>query len=161
MLEREKNDEVELADEGQPSCTMVTAKPGEINAGEGMIPGLQIMGVFALCGALMTLSWGGVTSMLVMTAKMWVAKPTKKSLDARTKTETPSNRKISRRLKPARVSFRDERTGWEWPRRTVSVGRRVRRALARIMDKGQAGWRECIGHQESGAASLPRRSEEM
>jgi hypothetical protein len=99
--------------------------------------------------------------MLVITAKAWATKPIKESLDASANMETLSNRGTNRLLKPATVSFRDERTRWEWPRRTVPVGRQVRRTRAWSVDDGQAGWGECIGHQESRAASLPRRSEEM
>jgi hypothetical protein len=40
MLERGKNDKVELA-KGQPNCTTVTTKSGELNAREGMISGLH------------------------------------------------------------------------------------------------------------------------
>ncbi len=139
----------------------MTTKSGELNAREGMISGLQIMGVFTLCGALATLSWGGVTSMLVMTAKAWATKPIKESLDESTNTETLSNNGTNRLLKPATVSFRDKRTRWEWPRRTVPVGRWVKRMRAWSVDDVQAGWGRCIGHQESRAASLSRRSEEM
>ncbi len=136
LLEHGKSDRVELT-KGQPNCPTVTAKSGELNAGEGMISGLQIMGVFALCSALMTLSWGGVTSMLVMTAKAWAVKPAKESLDASTNTETPSNRGTGQLLKLAAVSFSDKRTRWEWPRRAVPVGRRIRWAHAWSVDEGQ------------------------
>jgi hypothetical protein len=64
----------------------VTAKAGELNARKDVIFGLQIMGVFRLCGVLATLGWGGITSILVMTAKAWTTKPIKESLDVSTNT---------------------------------------------------------------------------
>jgi hypothetical protein len=101
------------------------------------------MGMFTLCGVLTTLRWGGVTSLLIITTKAWTTKPLKENLNASTNTETLSSRGASRLLKPTSVSFRDERARWEWPRRTVPVSRRVRRARAWGVNYGQAGWGEC------------------
>jgi hypothetical protein len=123
--------------------------------------GLQIMGVFTLCGFLATLSWGGVTSVLVLTARAWPTKPIKEFSDASTNTEMPSSRGVNCLPKPTAISFRDERARWEWPRRVVLVGRRVRKTHVGSVNSRQTGWGECIGHKELRAASLPRRAEEM
>jgi hypothetical protein len=42
-----------------PNCTTAVDESGELNAREGVAFGLQIMGVFTLCGFLATLGWGG------------------------------------------------------------------------------------------------------
>jgi hypothetical protein len=160
-LERKRSAQMELAGT-QPNCTTIVAELGELNMGKEVIFRLQIMGVFTLCYFLATLGWGrGVTSILVITAKAWSTEPIKESMDASTNTDVPGNRGISRPLKPAAVSFRDKRARWEWPRRAMSVGRRIRGTHTGSVNNGQAGWGECIRHKESKAASLPRRAEEM
>jgi hypothetical protein len=74
-----------------------------------MIFRLQMMGVFKLCDVLATLGWGGVTSILVISARAWTTKPPKESSDASTNTDMPGNRRVNRPPKPTSVSFRDER----------------------------------------------------
>ncbi len=98
---------------------------------------------------------------MIITAKAWSTKPPKEGLDASTNTEKPSSRVASRPLKPVPVSFRDERARWEWPRMTVPVGRRVRRAHTWGVNNGQAGRGECNRQREQRAASLLRRTEDM
>jgi hypothetical protein len=124
-LDYEKGAQVELR-EGPPSCTTPVTDLGEFNAMEGVAFGLQIMGVFTLCGFLATLGWGGMTSVLVLTAKAWPAKPIKESRDTSTNTRVIGSRRRSRPLKPAAVSFREERARWEWPRRAVPASWRDR-----------------------------------
>jgi hypothetical protein len=84
-LEHEKATQAELHEEA-PNCTTTAAELGEFNAREGVAFGLQIMGVFTLCGFLATLGWGGMTSVLVLTAKVWPVKPVKEYRDTSTNT---------------------------------------------------------------------------
>jgi hypothetical protein len=127
----------------------------------GEIARLQVMGIFTLCGLLVTLGWGRVTSMLVISAKAWTTKPPKENSDASTSTEGLGNNNVTRQFKPTMLSFRDERARWEWPRRTVSLGRRARRTRAWGIQERQASWGECNGQREWKTASLPRRMEEV
>jgi hypothetical protein len=106
-LENEKGAQMEFR-EGSPNCTTMATDLGEFNAREGVAFGLQIMGVFTLCGFLATLGWGEMTSVLVLTATAWPAKPIKESRDVSTHTGVLGNRRRSRPLKPATVSFREE-----------------------------------------------------
>ncbi len=53
-LEHEKATQAELLGEA-PNCTTAADELGEFNAREGVAFGLQIMGVFTLCGFLATL----------------------------------------------------------------------------------------------------------
>jgi hypothetical protein len=64
-----------------------------------------------------------MTSVLVLTAKVWPVKPVKESRDTSTNTGVLGSRGQSRPLKPAVVSFREERARWEWPRRATLAGR--------------------------------------
>ncbi len=98
---------------------------GELNAREGVAFGLQIMGVFTLCGLLATLGWGSMTGLLVLISKAWPMEDVKEYRDARTNTGLLGSRGQSRPPKPAAVSFREERARWEWPRRTSPAGRCV------------------------------------
>jgi hypothetical protein len=127
----------------------------------GEMSGLQVMGIFTLSGLLATLGWGGVTSMLVISAKEWTTKPPKENSEASTSTEGLGNNNATRQFKPTMLSFRDERARWEWPRRTVPLGRRARRARAWGIQEGQASWGECDGQRQWRTASLPRRLEEV
>ncbi len=51
---------------------------------ETKISGLQVMGVFTLCGFLASLGSGGVTSVLVVTARVWPTEGPAHSEDAST-----------------------------------------------------------------------------
>jgi hypothetical protein len=102
-----------------------------------------------------------VTSILVILAKTWKTKLLKESSDASTSTEGLGSNSATLQIKPATLSFRDERAMWEWPRRTVPLGRRARRARAWGIPEGQASWGECNGQREWRTASLPRRMEEV
>jgi hypothetical protein len=124
-LEHEKATQAELREEA-PNCTTTTAELGEFNVREGVALRLQIMGVFTLCGFLATLGWGGMTSILVLTAKVWPMKPVKECRDASTNTGVLGSRGRSRSLKPAEVSLREGRVRWEWPRRATPAGRQIR-----------------------------------
>jgi hypothetical protein len=66
--------------------------------------------VFTLCGLLAALGWGGVTSILVVTAKAWTTKPPSKVADESTSTVPADG--ATRPFKPATLSFRDKRTRW-------------------------------------------------
>jgi hypothetical protein len=124
-LEHEKATQAELHEEA-PNCTTTAAELGEFNAREGEAFRLQIMGVFTLCGFLATLGWGGMTSVLVLTAKVCASEAVKEYRDTSTNTGVLGSRGQSRPLKPAAVSFREERARWEWPRRATSAGRQNR-----------------------------------
>jgi hypothetical protein len=119
------------------------------------------MGVFTLCGLLAILGSGGITSILVIAAKMWATKAPSKGIDASTSTEELVTSNAARSFKSAMLSFRDKRARWEWPRRTVPLGRQARRARAWGLPEGQAGWGECRGRCKSGTASLPRKMEDV
>jgi hypothetical protein len=78
-LGQEKKAQAELA-EKPPNCRTVTGDSGELAARKDVVFGLQMMGVFTLCGVLATLSWGEVTSILVIMAKAWTTKPSQGEL---------------------------------------------------------------------------------
>jgi hypothetical protein len=67
--ERKKMEEERTQGEEPADCTMMTTDAEELVTKEAGMPRLQIMGVFTLCGLLTVLSWGNVTSILVVTAK--------------------------------------------------------------------------------------------
>jgi hypothetical protein len=156
-LKEEKRimEEKKMREEEPANYTMVAGEPEELTARRDGIPGLQIMGVFTLCGLLVALDWGGVTSILVATAKAWTTKPLNKG----TSTGELSAGNAMSPFKPATLSFRDERPRWERPRRATPAGRRARRARAWGIPEGQAGLGECSQREGSGSASLPRRME--
>jgi hypothetical protein len=110
-LEQEKEARAGVA-EKPPNCTVLLGEPRELATRKDVVFGLQMMGVFTLCGVLATLGWGGVTSILVITAKAWTTKPSKESSDASTITDMPSRHGVSRPLKPSAVTFRDKRARW-------------------------------------------------
>jgi hypothetical protein len=83
------------------------------------------LGVFTLCGLLAMLGWGGITSILVVTAKAWTTKLPSKGMDVSTSTGELAGDNAAQPFKPATLSFRDERARWEWPRRTVPLGQRA------------------------------------
>jgi hypothetical protein len=82
----EKKAQAEQAEE-PASCTVAMTEPERLTMRRGEVSGLQVIGVFTLCGLLATLGWGGVTSILVITAKAWTAKLSEKGTDASTNTE--------------------------------------------------------------------------
>jgi hypothetical protein len=57
-LEEEKKAQIGVA-EKPPNCTAVLSELRELAARKDVMLGLQIMGVFTLCGVLATLGWGG------------------------------------------------------------------------------------------------------
>jgi hypothetical protein len=63
------------------NCTMVMDKTGELNAREGIAFGLQIIGVFTLCGILATLGLGGMTGLIVVICKVWPSEEVKEHKD--------------------------------------------------------------------------------
>ncbi len=73
--EKKKIEERKIWEEEPANCTTMATEPEGLTTKEDGIPGLQIMGVFTLCGLLAALSCGGVTSILVATAKAWTTKP--------------------------------------------------------------------------------------
>jgi hypothetical protein len=114
------------------------------------------MGVFTLCRLLAALGWGDVTSILVVTAKAWTTKPPSKGADVSNSTGELEAGSTTRPLKPATLSFWEEWARWEWPRRTVPLGRRLgehvhgafrrgRPAGGSVADsrgRGQPAWQE-------------------
>ncbi len=78
-----------------------------------------------------------MTSILVVTAKAWSTKPPYKGTDLSTSTGELAAGSTTRSFKPATLSFRDERARWEWPRRTVPLGRRARRAVHGAFRRGR------------------------
>ncbi len=86
------------------------------------------------------LGWGGVTSILVIMAKVWTAKTPSKGTDVSTSTGELATGNTARLFEPATLSFGDDWARWEWPRRMVPLGRRARRAYAWGIPEGQAGW---------------------
>jgi hypothetical protein len=140
---------------------VVMTAPEKLVAGEARILGLQVMGVFTLCGVLAALVWGGVTSILVVTARAWRKKPPSEEIDVSTSTDEVAPSGLVRPLKLVVLSFRDERMRWEWPKRMTSVDRSTRRARAWESPRGQASWGECIRREGSVPAGLPRRMEEV
>jgi hypothetical protein len=58
-------------------------------------------------------------------SKVWPVKPLR-NRDTSTNTGVLGSRGQSRPLKPAAVSFREERARWEWPRRATSADRQNR-----------------------------------
>jgi hypothetical protein len=131
--------EEERIREEPANCTMAMADPETLVAKEARVPGLQVMGVFTLCGLLAALGWGGLTGILVITTKAWTTRPPSEATDTSTSTEEAAPGGPVCPLKQAALSFRDERARWEWPRRTAPAGRRARRARAWENPKGQAG----------------------
>jgi hypothetical protein len=159
-----------------PKCTMVADKTGELNAREGIAFGLQIMGVFMLCGLLTTLGWGGMTGLIVVISKVWPTEEIKEHKDASTSTGSLDKQGQAQLPKPAVVSPLEERGRWEWPRRTVLATRCIRwvneptSAASYEQKQGECememstcGGRlgECNGHKRPRAAGLPGRAEEM
>jgi hypothetical protein len=108
-----------------PNCTAVADKAGELNAREGIAFGLQIMGVFTLCGLLATLGWGGMTGLIMVISKVWPVEEAREHKDVSTSTGSLDRQSQAQLLKPAVISPREERARLEWPRRTVSATRRV------------------------------------
>jgi hypothetical protein len=158
--EKKKMEEERTREEEPANCTLTMADPERMIAKEDRVLGLQIMGVLTLCSVLVALGWGSMTSILVITAKAGMTKSSSKATDACTSTEETAPGSPMRTLKPAVLSFRDERTRWEWPRRPTPAGRRARRA--RVWGVlGQADWRECVRQEESEAAGLPKTVEEV
>jgi hypothetical protein len=79
----------------KPTNCMETITAPEKLAVEGAgISGLQVMGVFALCGLLAALGWGGVTSTLIIAARACTTKPPSEAADA--STSSRNKLKISR-----------------------------------------------------------------
>jgi hypothetical protein len=162
LKEEKEKMEVEKVQREEPAnCTVVMTAPEKLVAGEARIPGLQVMGVFTLFGVLAALVWGGVTSILVVTPRAWTIKPPSEAIDASTSTDEVAPSGLVRPLKPAVLSFRDERMRWEWPKRMTSVDRSTRRARAWENPRAQASWGECIRREGSVPAGLPRRMEEV
>jgi hypothetical protein len=83
------------------------------------------MGVFMLCGLLATLGWEGMTGLLVLISNVWTMEDAKEYRDTSTNMGLLGSQGQSLPLKPAAISLREERARWEWPRRTLSAGRRV------------------------------------
>jgi hypothetical protein len=70
-LEEEKKamEKKKVQAEEQVNCTATGIEPESLTVKREGVPGLQIMGVFTLCGLLAPLGWGGLTSILVIMAK--------------------------------------------------------------------------------------------
>jgi hypothetical protein len=83
-------------------------KTGELNAREGIAFGLQIMGVFTLCGLLATLGWGGMTGLIVVTSKIWPSKGVKEHKDVSTSTRSLDGQGQTQQTKAAVMSPREE-----------------------------------------------------
>jgi hypothetical protein len=131
LEEKKKAVEEKKAQAEEPvNCTAPMIEPESLTTKQGGVSGLQGMGVFTLCGLLATLGWGGIASILVVAAKAWATKPPNKGMDSSTSTGELVGSDAARPLKSAMLSFMDERARWEWPRRTVPLGRRARRARA-------------------------------
>jgi hypothetical protein len=142
LEEEKKAMEKKRAQVDEPiNCMMTVIEPESLTVKREGVPGLQIMGVFTLCRLLAALGWGGVTSILVNTAKAWTTKTPSKSTDVSTSTGELAAGNTARSFKPATLSFRNERARWKWPRRTVPLGRRARRACAWGIPVGQVGLR--------------------
>jgi hypothetical protein len=161
-IEEKQAEEERRAQAEEPTnCTMIVSEPVNLAVKKEGIPGLQIMEVFTLCGLLAALGWGGVTSILVVMAKAWTTKPPSQGADVSTSRGELTAGSRVRPFKPGTLSFRDEWARWEWPRRTVPLARRARRAHVWGIPEGQAGWGECSQRDGSGTASLPRRMEDV
>jgi hypothetical protein len=151
--EREKIEEERVQLEEPVNCTEAVTAPEGLTTREAGITGLQVMGVFTLCGLLATLGWRGVTVPLIITSKAWRSKSTSKSVDACTSTSETMPKSETGHLKPASLSFRDERTRWEWPKRRTPPGRRARRTL--WSRRHEVEMREGRGRQASWGGVCP------
>jgi hypothetical protein len=109
-----------------PNCTAVIDKAGELNAREEIAFGLQIMGVFTLCGLLAILGWGGLTGLIIAISKAWPMEKAREFKEVSTSMGSLDRQGQAQVFKLAVVSPREERARWEWPRRTVSATRHVR-----------------------------------
>jgi hypothetical protein len=67
------------------------------------------MGVFALCGLLVTLGWGGNDRCSGLASRLWTSKKVRYSTDASTSMSEDESRGEARAFRPATLSFRDER----------------------------------------------------
>jgi hypothetical protein len=139
--EKKKIEEKKIWEEEPANCTMMATEPEGLTTKEDGIPGLQIMGVFTLCGLLVAPGWGGCDQHPGCHSK---------GVD----TKTPQQRRrceyqhgrgsATQPFKPTVLSFRDERTRWEWPRRGMPAGRGASKAHVWGIPEGQACWGECV-----------------
>jgi hypothetical protein len=93
------------------------------------------------------------------------------SLDASTSTSKLRPEGDATGLKPATLSFRDERVRLEWTRRRTPPRRKVkgisqrgekeREIEMKIECERQASWGECVRQEGSGPAGLPKSVEEV
>lgn len=150
------------------NCTAMADKTGEPNAREGIAFGLQIMGVFTLCGLLATLGWGGLVMVI---SKAWSVEEVKKLRDVSTSTGSLDRHNRAQLPKPVVISPQEERARWEWPRRTVSATRRVQwmggptsgatcrqEQVGHVLEMstcGRPSGGSVIGHNGPKAADLP------
>jgi hypothetical protein len=111
------------AKEKEPAnCTENSTWPeGQVKK-ESRISGLQVMGVFTLYGLLASLVWGVVTSVLVITSKVWSAEKPVSSMDVSTSMRELKPEGSDAGPKPAALSFRGERVRLEWARRGCPQG---------------------------------------
>jgi hypothetical protein len=94
------------------------------------------MGVFTLCGLLAILGWRGVTSSLVIASRTWVLRGPDGSADAYTSTSDLRPQGDATGLKPATLSFQDERVRLEWPKRRMPLRRKVKGEGVRDQEGG-------------------------
>ncbi len=66
--ERERMEEEQIKEEKPTNCTESPTWQEKQVKKELRISGLKVTGVFTLCGLIASLGWGGVTSVLVITA---------------------------------------------------------------------------------------------
>jgi hypothetical protein len=107
-----------------------------------------------------------VTGSLIIASRAWMSRKFNSSTDASTSMSEMRLRGKVRDLKPASLSFRDEKTRWEWPRRRTPPCRRARRTPWREVKKheikmrenyeGQASWGECDRQEGSEQLACPR-----
>jgi hypothetical protein len=100
-VEKKRMEEERIQAEEPINCTGTVIIPeGQATRGSGIL-GLQVMGVFTLCGLLAALGWGGVTGSLVIASRAWTSRKSNSSMDASTSTSETRLRSEVRDLKPA------------------------------------------------------------
>ncbi len=90
-----------------------------------------------------------MTGSLIIAPRSWMSRKFNSSTDASTSTSEMRLRSEVRDLKPASLSFRDERARWEWLRRRTPPCRRVRKVPWRETKKHERNvpWRETKKHE--------------
>jgi hypothetical protein len=136
--EKQRMGEARARSEEPSNCTEVPVRQEQLEEKGVKVSGLKVVGVFTLCRVLAVLGWGGVTSVLVTTAKIWPTSLLALSEDASISMSElrPGGGKLSSRL--AALSFKDKRARAEWPRRRTTPSRGMQSPDREDEDTGEA-----------------------